>query len=403
MKIYTCTPVRFRGGDIFFSRDSGLLCKGLSMLGVETRALLPGPPIEDKDPLLWRVPYAQLESSDFWRSLSLDGLILYSWAAPRYYPIAQALRQANVPFLVNVDSSGLVSKLANDRLWSRDVVPYLIRSLWQKSEWRSSLSGLVDNYFGIHRVAKARLKTIEAATVTTAVTPLGALWLQEEVTRLGRSDLSNKIQYLPHPQPDDFAYSGCAKEKIVVSVARWERRDWLQKNPKLLLRSLAIFLERLPDWKAVVIGRGATQLVHLLRMDTGLSFERVEFADFLPMADIKLIYNRAMIGLWVSRGEGQIGAGAQALCCGCSVVAPNLGTLSCFSDYVTRQSGRLALSAHPQDVADALMLEAQDWEKSHRSPSDISAAWYSEFAAGNVAQRALTLLGLETISGLQTT
>ncbi len=395
MRVYTCTPVRFRGGDLFFSRDSGLLCKGLSILGIETRALLLGPPVEDKDPLLWRVTYAELESADFWRSLSLDGLILYSWAAPRYFPIAEALRQAKVPFLVNVDSSGLVSRLANERLWSRDAVPYLVRSLWNRNEWRPSVSTLIDNYFGIHRIPKARMKTIEAATVTTAVTPLGTLWLQEEVARLHRPDLTSKIRYLPHPQPDDFSYTGCAKEKLVICVARWAREDWLQKNPKLLLQSLNIFLRKWPQWRAVVIGRGASQLKRPLGHEIFSTKCCIDFLDFVSIADLKPYYDRASIGFWSSRGEGQIGAGAQALCFGCSVVAGNSGNLSCFHHYVSRESGRVALGMSADALADALCLEAQAWETGQRDPTRISSIWMDEFHNTKVISRALGLLGLQ--------
>jgi hypothetical protein len=38
---------------------------------------MPGPAKADDEACLLRVPYHQLESADFWRSLELDGLILY--------------------------------------------------------------------------------------------------------------------------------------------------------------------------------------------------------------------------------------------------------------------------------------------------------------------------------------
>lgn len=396
MKVYTCTPVQFRGGDVFFSRDSGLFCKGLASIGVETRAILPGAPVEDKDPLLMRVPYSELESPIFWRSLSLDGLILYSWAAPRYYPIAKALKEANVPFLVNVDSSGLVSSLANSRLWSRHAVPILLRSLVHRNEWRSGLSSLVDNYFRIHRTAHARARTFEEATAVGAVTALGVLWLQQELKHLGRDDLVTKIVQLSHPQPDEFVYSGSAKQKIVISVARWEREDWLQKNPRLLVDSLISFLGQRAEWKALVVGRGASALPRRLKTRPCEALKRIDFVDFIPMRDLVPSYNRAMIGFWSSRGEGQIGAGAQALCFGCSVVAANTGTLSCFHDYVSRESGRLALSSNSQDMAEALSLEAKAWEDGERNPDRISRVWHAEFSVTNIARKALSLLGIAT-------
>ena len=68
-----------------------------------------------------------------------------------------------------------------------------------------------------------------------------------------------------------------------------------------------------------------------------------EFIDSLQPDELIPFYCKAKIGFWSSRIEGQIGTGAQALCCGCSVVSGNAGTLTCFHHYASRESGRLAV------------------------------------------------------------
>lgn len=393
MRVYTCTPMNFRGNPWFFTRESGLFSRALRSMGLESASVMPGLRKDEDEPDLLRVPHAQLESPDFWRSLKLDGLILYSWAAPRYLPIARAVRAADIPFLVNVDSCGLVSRPANPRLWRRDLLPYLLRKATTPIEAARFVSQIVDN-LGIHRVARRRLETYACATVACGVSPMATLWLQAEARHFGRHELLPKIRYLPHPQLRMFSYDGTPKENLVISVARWEKEDWVQKNPAVLLDAFDKFLASSPGWRAYIIGAGASRLVARLGKSRSTSLQRCEFIDFLQPKELVPFYNSAKIACWSSRSEGQIGTGAQALCCGCSVVAGNSGTLSCFHHYVSRDSGRLALGMTADVLADALRLEAEAWENGQRDAAGISKNWRDEFHDTAVAGRALKMLGL---------
>jgi glycosyltransferase involved in cell wall biosynthesis len=256
------------------------------------------------------------------------------------------------------------------------------------------VSQIVDN-FGIYRVARARLNTYEAATVVCGVSPLATLWLQREALGFGKPHLVPKIRYLPHPQMRAFTYSREVKENLLLSVARWEKEDWVQKNPAVLLDAFERFLSARPDWKACIVGKGASGLAAALGKSQSASLSRCEFIDFLQPDDLVPFYSRAKIACWSSRSEGQIGTGAQALCCGCSVVAGNSGTLSCFHHYVSRESGRLALGMDTDSLAEALQLEAEAWDKGQRDPIRISCIWCNEFHDVNVAARALDFLGLQ--------
>jgi|694.fasta_scaffold110456_2 glycosyltransferase involved in cell wall biosynthesis len=393
MRVFTCTPVAFEGDNRFFTRDSGLFSRGLSLLGVESLPVMPEPPWKTDRSDLLRVPYSRLEDWDFWRSLRLDGLILYSWAAPRYLPIARAVQNAGIPFLVNVDSCGLVSRSANPRLWRRDLLPYLWRRARSPLEMARFLSQVVDN-LGIHRVARGRLNTYESATAVCGVSPLATQWMRNEAVYFGREHLLPTIQYLPHPQMSIFSYSGEQKENLVLSVARWEKEDDTQKNPTTLLDALDGFLGARPDWRACVIGNGASRLANRLDRLQLKNLRRCDFVNFITPDKLVALFCKARIGFWSSRSEGQIGAGAQALCCGCSVVGGSAGTLSCFHHYVSRESGRLALGMDATSLTEALRLEADAWDKRERDPKRISAIWCSEFHEKAVAKRGLELLGL---------
>lgn len=107
MKWYTCTPVSFKGDHTFFSRDSGAFCKAFQRIGVESRAIMPTPVQENDEPDLIRTEYANLEDPVWWKSLGIDGLILYGWGMGKYLPIARAIHEAGIFLVVYMDSSGL--------------------------------------------------------------------------------------------------------------------------------------------------------------------------------------------------------------------------------------------------------------------------------------------------------
>lgn len=107
MKWYTCTPVSFKGDHTFFSRDSGAFCKAFQRIGVESRAIMPTPAQEGDDPDLIRTEYANLKDAAWWKSLGIDGVILYAWGVGKYLPIARAIHDAGIFLVVYMDSSGL--------------------------------------------------------------------------------------------------------------------------------------------------------------------------------------------------------------------------------------------------------------------------------------------------------
>jgi len=77
---YTCTPIAFSGGGDFFSRDSGLVCKGLQSLGINCKSIMPLPVLHgDIGEDLIRIEYPKLEDSKWWRSIDATNVILYTW------------------------------------------------------------------------------------------------------------------------------------------------------------------------------------------------------------------------------------------------------------------------------------------------------------------------------------
>ncbi len=394
MRIYTCTPRDFPEDRNFFNRDSGLFCRGLEVIGVESRAIGGGERRAGDHKDLIRASLKELESTTWWERHHLDGLILYSWAAPEFNGVARAIRDAGIPFLVVMDTCGMISRFTSPRDWWREghvrklagkrgILEYVIKG----AEWLGG--GLLS------RVPRRRIDHYDAATRVAVVTPLGSIWVPGEARAFGRDDLVERFCYLPHPQPEWFFYDGTPKENLVISVGRWRRRDWKQKNPGVLVPALKAFLERRPDWSAMIVGADAEELAPALGMDPGSLPERLRFRNAIPQQELVALYRRAKIGFWTSRWEGQQGTGAQALCCGCSVVGPFSASMSCFRHYVSKGSGRLARWNEPAAMSDELHLEAEAWESGDRDPDGIGRMWTREFHSPEVARRAVMLLGLD--------
>jgi glycosyltransferase involved in cell wall biosynthesis len=150
-----------------------------------------------------------------------------------------------------------------------------------------------------------------------------------------------------------------------------------------------------PQWDAMIIGSNASSLPKLFSDLISKSEDRIAFVDRILPEQLVAHFNASSIAFWASRWEGQQATGAQALCCGCSVVAPFSGEMSCFRHYISRESGRLAGHNHVQALATELSLEAASWEAGERDPRRISEIWKHEFHACNVAAKALYMLGLD--------
>lgn len=397
MKVYTCTPFSFHGDESFFSRDSGLFCRVLQSIGVESKVVMPAPAMDgDIQKDLIRCTEIEIRDPVWWKSLNLDGLILYSWASPKYNLVVRAVRDAEIPVMVMMDTSGMISKLSP------------LGEFWREAHKRflyenKGLSGFLKEAYRLttdaiyNRSARLRLPHYDAASVIATVTPLAALWIPGEVVGLKRIDLANKFVYLPHPQSHIFKYDGSKKENIVLTVGRWEKNDWPPKNPITLIKAYEQFLKNRPEWRGIIVGKGATRLLENLKLKKTIDARRLSFMEHVPIDELPSLYSKAKIGFWASRWEGQQATGAQALCCGCSVVSHNSAHLSCFRHYVSRASGRLARHNEESALARELILESDSWLNGHRDPYEIAKAWFDEFNAPDVAKRALSYLGLNLV------
>ncbi len=234
---------------------------------------------------------------------------------------------------------------------------------------------------------------MDLADVVTVTSPLVLQRTQRYAQVYGFDSLSDKIHRLPLPVSTHMRYANQQKRKRVICVARWFPEDWPEKGPRLLLESLAVFLNARPDYEAMIVGRGASSLRNAPFYPSGLGGRNLQLIDYLPNSELPPLLAGSNISLCSSFHESYHIASFEAACCGCSIVAlqsPDLPALQ----FLAVTDGTLASEETPLAFAQALLNEAAMWDRGFRTADSISLRWQKETHAEKVAGRAVELLHL---------
>ena len=385
MRIFTCTPVDFEGSAGFFERDSGLLCRGLRILGIESRAVMPGPVRADDEMDLIRTEYANLECASWWRSHGLDGLVLYAWGAPRYRNIARAVHDAGVFLVLNQDNGGLVSPLAGPVAWLAEQRNLGGRDLGLDGWLR--FMGLVIRGMtvGLAAIDPLRAQHLKFGDVIACVSPRAAEYYRRLCRIYGGEQLAGRVTVLPHGVATGFRWSGGLKKRQIVCVGRWE--DKVQKRPGLLSAVIGRLLELDEGFTVAITGKTDQSLnAWHAKLDSCLR-DRVKVLGRVGRNELRGLMDVSQIFYSPSAFESFGIAAAEALCCGCSVVAARSVSMASFEWFTGESSGRLA----PDDSVDAhvasLRAELDDWADDSRDAAGISAVWCEHLHADKLAGR----------------
>ncbi len=384
MRIYTCTPVAFGGGADFFARDSGLLCRGFQEIGVESRAVMPGERKLDDEADLIRTEYGNLESAKWWRSLELDGVVLYAWGRPKFRKVAAAIQAAGIFLVLNLDSGGSVSPLTGLGEWLRSQRIY---------------SGAA----GLQLVRQASLKLVKTLLVTDplrarhlkcgdvigSVSPSAADYFRRLCQVYGGKHLADRVQVIPHSVEPRCIYSGREKRRQVVCVGRWS--DRVQKRGWLLMEVVAELLAKDGRVTVVIVGERVPELEQWHRGLENRCRERVRLVGIIGREELAEFMDESQLFYSPSAFESFGIAAAEALCSGCSVVAGPSPAMPAFGWFVSENSGQLAANDDGVGHATALQDELECWEKGERDPSVISQIWCERLHADQVARRIVDL------------
>ena len=391
-KWFTCTPVRFKGDQGFFARDSGLLCKGFQEIGVECKAVMPGPPMED-DQIedLIRTEYRNLEDPEWWKSMGGEGVVFYGWGAGRYVKIARAIHQAGLVLVTHMDSSGLLGVLNGfsvhaGTLWrvgrgvhgkgAMGLMQFMVRLGY------ASTLGLIRNDW-------RRARHLKQAHWIGSVTPIAVDRIRHVCRIQGGPSLADRVQLIPHPVASYMVEDPQqAKERLCVAVGRWYDA---QKDTHLLLATIHQVLAADTGVSMEIYG-APTPLMESwhLNLADGMR-RRVYLQGVVPNAELRRALTRSRVLLCSSLYESFHIAAAEALCCGCSVVGPDVPEIPSMNWFTDGPFGRMA-ERTADGLARAVLAELADWDGNRRDAGEISAHWCQLLHAPRVAARILELV-----------
>lgn len=335
-------------------------------MGVESKCILPLPWRENSSRNnIIRTEYKNLESVDWWKSLGIDGLVLYSWGAPRYRKIARAVRKAGIRLHIHMDTSGLFEGDDWDDL------------ACIKKVFRLLITKVHDFFCAQH---------LKNADIVTTSLPAANIMCER---LFFRGWLRRKINIFPAPVAPYFQYhSSSRKERLVVCVGRWTDDDADRvKRPEFMIntaREIALADERAQVEIYGKIGAGVQGKYD--RFPDALK-ARIHLKGFIKNGDLPSIYNKAQVSFCSSYSESTHIASAEAMCCGCSLVVPPRKSLHVLHWYTGHSSGQVAAEDTPESMAQSVVRELDLWESQQRNPREISDYWQNVFIVDKALHR----------------
>ncbi|MBK1827807.1 glycosyltransferase family 4 protein [Haloferula rosea] len=181
-----------------------------------------------------------------------------------------------------------------------------------------------------------------------------------------------------------------------MTVGRWFDRP--QKRPDLLIRTIDLLLAADPAFEFRVFGKLVPEMESWHASLEVSARQRVRLHGLAPNAELLEAFQTAHIYLCVSSYESFLIAGAEAMGCGCSLVACDSAALPGPSWFAEDHRGTLSSGPSPEALRDAALMEARAWHGGHRDPAGISAWAVKHMHAGRVAASYRRLLDSEKAS-----
>jgi glycosyltransferase involved in cell wall biosynthesis len=387
MKVATCTPVDFEASPRFFSRDTGLLCRGFQAAGVDCLVVMLGARTASDDPDLVRGSSAELESPHWWRSQRLDLVVLYAWGHPKFLAVARAIRAAGIRLIQSMDTAGLPSPFADFSIWMQTTWAEVTMPQPLRDRLKRIARGGRD--FIPSLFERSRLDMMNECDVLAAISPAACISINAYATALGRADVAAKLTVVPHPVSPAMKEEGEPRENRLLVVGRWGKADAAQKDPRLTLRLAHDFLRNHPSWRAEIIGPNVGLLAPPSSAWQPAVRERLKLTEFIHHEELRERYATSRILLCSSRFESFHIASAEAVCCGCSVVVADHPLLASTAWFTTSSSGTLSHTRRPRDFSNALAAEVGAWARGDRSDASRAEGWRRQVHANRIARMLL--------------
>jgi|SRR5688572_9030509 len=382
----TAIPIVYEENGAFWDRDCGLLTLGMLKIGVDSKFVALGEPQVRKDVPLILGPLEQWSRPEWWKQWRADGVMFNSWGAPRYEPIARAIKESGARLIIRLDTDGFKSPRTHFFRFLKNTYTYA-KDCGPRPAGLYALAKTLLFRFAPSAYDHGMVRHLEHADGIIVESPLARAIVARYLQGRGRADLAARLRMVAHPIKDEFCHDPAVpKEPRVLVVGRCAS---YQKDTPLLMGVLERTLPHNRDYRATIIGSGMEKVRSWHARLPQPIRERVSIAGRLEHADLKRHYQQSRIIVFTSRFEGFPVAGEEALACGCSVVAP--GTLPSVQYMTLEGSGTCSISRRANDLGDALAAEMQLWRQSLRDPRRISDLWRPRVAASAVAAQVVQL------------
>jgi glycosyltransferase involved in cell wall biosynthesis len=391
MKRILCVlPIPYHHDWNFWIRDAGLTVLTLREMGYDAWLVVLGDATTDTSnrPVM-AVSVEDLRQPEWWKKQRPDAVVLSTGSGPRYDAVRKGALSATPRVVERLDTDGGRSY----RLYPRenfitstgsylDCLPAPIR--WLAPAVAAVRTALLYTFPALLDVRM--VETMRQLPAVMAESPMAVERMQKMFETF--SGKKHRVAMIPHPVNEDvLRFDDSPRMNQVISVGRWES---YQKDYPMLRKVLQGFLERHPDWTAVVVGSGAPEADSASSNQREEWLKQVTFHSRLSHEKLALEYNCSKIYLMVSRHESFCIAAAEALCCGCSVVGSSAVPTSHF--FAQAQSGRVATPRSSAAFLKALDEEVISWSDGERMPKLIASAYRAQTGTHAVAAAIVSLL-----------
>lgn len=366
----------------YASIDFDGYCHELRRLGhLPTLVLWPNSEYVERDFPVVQAEADEMEKEGFWRDLAVQAAIFFNWLrAPR---ILDAMKRAGLSVISRGDSDGQISARVFPRaawLALENGNDGALRWLQKRQWWlrRCLILCAIND--------RDLLDTVERTDVVVTECDESAKHLRRIFTYYRRPELSLKLRVIPHSVSNEILQPDIPidqKARALICGGRW---DDPQKDAHLLVATLERLLPNQGELKVTIVGSGADRLFGPL----GRKFPQIVWLRRIPRREMSQLLANHQLILSSSRWEGYSVIALEALCMGCTLVAPPLPGFVSMAEQ--GRYGTIAPNRSPASLAAAVEQELALWDRGARIPAEIAAVWRNRTNTHTVIGDLLSLI-----------
>jgi len=353
------------------------LCEQLNSLGHDARIYAFGSAGDGHEGIRRDVRLHDLGQLTWWTHEGLDCAVFYTADAFSAQVLTQA-RDAGATVVIESDSDGYISfrqapfHVLRQKMWDSrysSLLKLRLLKTWVTLALKSAATErrIFDSFSAAHFV---KIESEEPKNI-----------LRQFLLSKSRADLAAKVIVIPFPVRPHFAHDAVeAKRRPMVIAAG--RLDSQQKNAELLADILAAFCRSAPEAAVEIHIRGLSTTLETLAK----SHQRIAVFHDSSTHLLARRLSDARVFLSTSRWESTPIAAIEALCMGCSLVAPD--DVPGYRSLINNGRYGTAYSrGHVDAGVHALKSELEQWDTGRRNPARTAMHWRMKSSLQAVANR----------------